>query len=148
MTKPAFRKAGALSARPLWCKATTRGTGEAAAAAARWAGRGSPGRERPDSKPGRSAMEIVAAKGSRACLTHAHLPRCPARHSQGSGHGGKARPGKSHPPRHALPRSMAKHKATNNVAKIILAQGVQHDGVPASGQYGDGIRRAPCFHNA
>ena len=32
--------------------------------------------------------------------------------------------------------------------KIIRAQGVQHVGVPASGQYGDGIRRAPRFHNA
>ena len=31
--------------------------------------------------------------------------------------------------------------------RIIRAQGVQHVGVPASGQYGDGIRRAPCFHN-
>ena len=54
------------------------------------------------------------------------------------------------PARHALPRSMAitnQNKQTNH-SKIILAQGVQHVGVPASGQYGYGIRRAPCFHNA
>ena len=64
--------------------------------------------------------------------------------------GGRAAEGEAVFP---LARTLGRHppqagKCGVDGGKIILAQGVQHVGVPASGQYGDGIRRAPCFHNA